>query len=127
MGRGVRKNQTPENASDPVTGTSNSGTAQRDTTQDAARATQIKTRVLADFNRVVDALQSAADLTTGERRADALTVIAILKEIRETLVAAGAERREDGAYLIVDWQDATEQVRRIVANDRASKKKNTSR
>ena len=97
----------------------------RDPANRALRAELIKSRVLADFDRVVDTLRGAAALTSGEQKADALTVIEILKEIRDTLVAANPAAGDDGGYLIVDWQDATEQVRRIVARDRASMGKDT--
>lgn len=83
---------------------------------EAAWAQQIKARVCADFDRVVNALKSAAETLTGDRQIDALMVISILEEIRAEVMA-----KDQPGYFIVEWQDASDQVRRIVANDRSYK------
>ncbi len=75
-------------------------------------AEQIKIRVSADFDRVARALASAASRQTEEDRVDTLAVIAILEEKRAAVMG-----KDEAGYFIHDWQELSDQVRRMIAQD----------
>jgi hypothetical protein len=75
-------------------------------------AEQIRPRVAAEFDRVAETLAVVAGNQGGEARADTLEVIAIVKEKKaETMAHTFA------GYYIRDWQELTDQVRRMIAGD----------
>jgi len=75
-------------------------------------AEQIKARVGAEFDRVANALDSAAAKQTGQKRTDTQAVIAILKDQR-----AGVMARDEAGYFIQEWQELRDQVRQMIAKD----------
>jgi len=70
-------------------------------------AERIKPRVNAEFDRVENALKGAA-----ANPAVLAGVIAILEEKREEVMNNGR-----AGYFIRDWQEITDQVRRMIAQD----------
>ena len=75
-------------------------------------AVEIKARVGAEFDRVANALDSAAGKQAGQKRTDTQTVIAILNEKR-----AGVMARDEAGYFIQEWQELRDQVRQMIAKD----------
>ena len=75
-------------------------------------AVEIKVRVGAEFDRVARALASAAGRQTEADRIDTVAVIAILEEKRAEVMA-----RQEAGYFIHDWQELSDQVRRMITQD----------
>ncbi len=75
-------------------------------------AEQIKARVGAEFDRVANALDSAAGKQIGQKRTDTQAMIAILNEKR-----AGVMARDEAGYFIQEWQELRDQVRQMIAKD----------
>lgn len=75
-------------------------------------AVQIKERVRAEFDRVAKALQSVAGQQAEQDRADTRAIIAILEEKRAEVMA-----RTQAGYFIHDWQELSDQVRRMIVRD----------
>jgi hypothetical protein len=75
-------------------------------------AQQIKAQVGAEFDRVANALDSAAGKQTGQKRSDTQAVFAILKDKR-----AGVMARDEAGYFIQEWQELRDQVRQMIAKD----------
>src|SRR2546428_8582456 len=75
-------------------------------------AEQIKARVSAEFDRVARALASAATRQTEEDRIDTRAVIAILEDKRAEVMA-----NDKAGYFIHDWQELSDQVRQMIAQD----------
>ena len=75
-------------------------------------AEQIKPRAGADFDRVAMALSAAAGNHTGQDRIDAQAVIAILQEKRAEVMAI-----DQAGYFIRNWQELSDQVRRMIGQD----------
>jgi hypothetical protein len=75
-------------------------------------AQQIKARVSAEFDRVANALDSAAGKQTGQKRSDTHAVIAILEDKR-----AGVMARNEAGYFIQEWQELRDQVRQMITKD----------
>jgi hypothetical protein len=75
-------------------------------------AEQIKPRVTAEFDRVVKAFAAVAVRQGGQARADTEAVIAILEEKRVEVMA-----RDQAGYFIRDWQELSDQVRRMIGQD----------
>jgi len=80
-------------------------------------AEQIKIRVSAEFDRVARALASAASKQVEEDRVDTLAVIAILEDKRAAVMG-----KDEAGYFIHDWQELSDQVRRMIAQDPRYKK-----
>lgn len=91
------------------------------TDRNAAAALQIKARVRAEFDRVVNALKSAADAQNGDKQIDARMVIFMLEQICAEVLS-----KDEAGYFIVEWQDASDHVRRIVTKDREARAHSTS-
>ena len=85
-------------------------------------AEQIKPRVNAEFDRVEKAFQSVARGQGETERQDTLTVISILEEKRLEVMA-----NDKAGYFIHDWQELTDQVRRLIAHDPRYKEIQASR
>ena len=66
----------------------------------------------AEFDRVANALESAAARQTGRKQMDTRAVIAILEEKR-----AGVMARDEAGYFIQEWQELRDQVRQMIAKD----------
>jgi hypothetical protein len=75
-------------------------------------AEQIKPRVTAEFDRVANAFAAVAGRQGGQARADTEAVIAILEEKRVEVMA-----RDQAGYFIRDWQELSDQVRRMIGQD----------
>lgn len=75
-------------------------------------AVQIKERVRAEFDRVAKALQSVAGEQAEQDRVDTRAIIAILEEKRAEVMA-----RTQAGYFIHDWQELSDQVRRMIVRD----------
>jgi len=75
-------------------------------------AEQIKPRVSAEFDRVSKALKAAASKQAEQNRMDTQAVIAILEEKRVEVMA-----KDQAGYFIHDWQESSDQVRRMIAQD----------
>ena len=82
------------------------------TTNQFEWAELIKPRVNAEFDRVEKAFQSVARGQGEMDRLDTLSVIGILEEKRVAVMA-----RDSAGYFIHDWQELTDQVRRMIAQD----------
>ena len=75
-------------------------------------AEQIKLQVDAEFDRVRTALEGAASKQSGRRKADTLSIIAILEDKRAEVMA-----NEQAGYFIHDWQELRSQVRELIVGD----------
>jgi hypothetical protein len=75
-------------------------------------AEQIKPRVNAEFDRVAKAFAAVAANQLEPARTDTKAVIAILEEKREEVMA-----RDQAGYFIRDWQELSDQVRRMLSQD----------
>jgi hypothetical protein len=75
-------------------------------------AVQIRERVNGEFDRVAQALTSAAAKQTDQDRADTQAIIAILEEKRAEVLA-----RTKAGYFIHDWQELSDQVRLMILRD----------
>jgi hypothetical protein len=75
-------------------------------------AKQIKTKVNAEFDRVITALKAAATKQSGQDRMDTQAIIGIVEEKRNEVM----EHQEAG-YFIHDWQELRDQVRQMVMKD----------
>jgi hypothetical protein len=75
-------------------------------------AEQIKARASAEFDRVASVLASVATKQTEDDRMDTLAVIAILEDKRAEVMA-----KDRAGYFIHEWQESSDQVRRMIAQD----------
>src|SRR2546422_488642 len=75
-------------------------------------AEQIKVKAGAEFDRVANALESAAARQAGRKQMDTRAVIAILEEKH-----AGVMARDEAGYFIQEWQELRDQVRQLIAKD----------
>jgi hypothetical protein len=79
------------------------------TVNQIAWAEQIKVKVDAEFDRVQAALESTA---TTQSREDVQAIIRILENKRTEVMG-----NEQAGYFIHDWQELTDQVRRLILAD----------
>lgn len=77
-------------------------------------AEQIKRQVNAEFDRVANAFKEAADGQSKQDRLDIDAIIAILQQKRVEVMA-----RNEAGYFIRDWQELSDQVRRMIGCDPA--------
>jgi hypothetical protein len=82
------------------------------TVNQIAWAEQIKTQVNAEFDRVANALKSAATKQSSRDRVATQAIIDILEEKRAEVLA-----NEQAGYFIHDWQELRNQVRRMILED----------
>lgn len=82
------------------------------TTNQIEWAEQIKPRVNAEFDRVREAFQCVALRQREGDRRNTLTVIEILEGKRLEVMA-----KDEAGYFIRDWQELSDQVRRLIASD----------
>jgi len=75
-------------------------------------AEQIRPRVESEFQRVASAFRSQSSRQTERNRADTLAVIGILEEKRAEVMS-----NDRAGYFIQNWQELTDQVRRMIAAD----------
>jgi len=75
-------------------------------------AGRIKASVSADFDRVANALETAAGQQPERDRMDTRAVIAILEQKRAEVLA-----KDQAAYFIRDWQELRDQVRQMIVQD----------
>lgn len=75
-------------------------------------AEQIRSTVAQEFDRVAKAFTARITIQTGEKQAETRAILAILEQKRaETMVNPHA------GYFIRDWQELSDQVRRMIAQD----------
>ncbi len=77
-------------------------------------AEQIKRQVNADFDRVANAFKESADRQPNQDRLDIDAIIAVLEQKRLEVMA-----RNEAGYFIRDWQELSDQVRRLIGCDPA--------
>jgi hypothetical protein len=75
-------------------------------------AKQIRTRVNADFDRVITALENAAKKQSGQACLDTQAIIAIVEEKRTEVM-----EHQSAGYFIHDWQEPRDQVRQMLMKD----------
>lgn len=75
-------------------------------------AEQIKLKVNAEFDRVAKAFKAVAGKQAEQDRMDTQAVIAILEEKRVEVMA-----NDRAGYFIHDWQELSDQVRQMIAQD----------
>jgi hypothetical protein len=75
-------------------------------------AERIKRQVNSEFDRVAAAFRSVAGKQSDDKRADTEAVIAILEDKRAVVMS-----REQAGYFIHDWQEISDQVRRMIFRD----------
>ena len=75
-------------------------------------AEQIRPRVDAEFARVATAFREVAARQSGQAAADTLALIHIVEEKRAEALA-----HDEAAYYIRDWQELSDQVRRLIGAD----------
>lgn len=72
----------------------------------------IKPRVNAEFDRVARAFRTVASNQNEADRADTWAILAILEEKRVEVMA-----KDQAGYFIRDWQELSDQVRRMIDQD----------
>ena len=77
-------------------------------------AEQIKPRVNAEFDRVVNAFEEAAAKQSGQDRTKVDAIIALVQQKRVEVMA-----RNEAGYFIRDWQELGDQVRQMIGRDPA--------
>jgi chaperonin GroES len=75
-------------------------------------AERIKGRVGEEFERVAEALRSVARRQTKLKRADTEEILTVLAEHRQAVMS-----RDQAGYFIRDWQEITDQVRKLIGED----------
>ncbi len=75
-------------------------------------AERIKTSVGAEFHRVARAFRIAADKQQGQDHLDTLAIIAILDDKRAEVLS-----NEQAGYFVRVWQELSDQVRQMLAQD----------
>jgi hypothetical protein len=75
-------------------------------------AGRIRRRVSAEFDRVAASFRAVARRQSGAKQADTETVLAILEEKRVEVMS-----RDRAGYFIHDWQEISDQVRRMILHD----------
>jgi uncharacterized protein YaiL (DUF2058 family) len=75
-------------------------------------AESIRERVNDEFNRVATSFRSVAHRQDGSRRSDTEAIIAILEDKRVEVL-----NRDQAGYFIHDWQEISDQVRQMIAQD----------
>jgi len=82
------------------------------TTSQIEWAERIKFSVQAEFDRVANAFRQTAEHQRGQDRLDTLAIIAILEEKRAETLA-----NEHAGYFVKVWQELSDQVRQLLAQD----------
>ncbi len=77
-------------------------------------AQQIKRQVNTEFDRVSSALKGAADSQSKQDRLNIDAIGSILEQKRLEVMA-----RDEAGYFIRDWQELSDQVRRLIGSDPA--------
>lgn len=75
-------------------------------------AERIRPAVQAEFDRVARALRQVWERQQGQDRHDTVAIIALLDELRSTTLA-----NEHAGYFVRVWQEPSDQVRRLLAQD----------
>jgi hypothetical protein len=75
-------------------------------------AERIKTSIRGEFDRVARALRMAADRQQGQDHLDTLAIIAILEDKRAEVLS-----NEQAGYFVRVWQELSDQVRQMLAQD----------
>jgi hypothetical protein len=77
-------------------------------------AERIKLQANAEFDRVANAFRESADSRSKQDRLDIDAIISILEQKRLEVMA-----RDEAGYFIRDWQELSDQVRRLIRCDPA--------
>lgn len=75
-------------------------------------AERIRLTVAQEFDRVAKVFQAQVSIQTGQKQAETRTIIAILEQKRAETMA-----NQQAGYFIRDWQELSDQVRRMIAKD----------
>ena len=75
-------------------------------------AERIKRQVDSEFDRVAASFRSVAEKQIVRKRADTEAIIAILEDKRSEVMI-----REQAGYFIQEWQEITDQVRKMIMAD----------
>ena len=75
-------------------------------------AERIRRRVNEEFDRAAATFYAAAAKQDAQAKADTQAIIAILEDKRTEVM-----RRDQAGYFIHDWQEITDQVRRMIFHD----------
>jgi hypothetical protein len=75
-------------------------------------AERIRERVRAEFDRVLASFRAVADRQMGEKRSETETILVVAEAKRDEVL-----QRAEAGYFIHDWQEITDQVRRMIASD----------
>jgi hypothetical protein len=75
-------------------------------------AERLKLGAGGEFDRVARSFRSIAQQQSGVRRADTEAILAILEDKRGEVM-----NRMDAGYFIRDWQEISDQVRRMIGKD----------
>lgn len=75
-------------------------------------AERIRSSVRTEFDRVENALFRVAERQPEQDRADTMAILAILKEKRSQVLET-----EEAGYFIRLWQELSDQVRKLLAED----------
>lgn len=65
-----------------------------------------------EFDRVAKSFRSVTDTQSTGKRARTEATLAILEEMRESVMS-----RKEAGYFIRDWLDISDQVRQMIGND----------
>ena len=86
--------------------------AMRGTAAQVEWAIRIKRQVNDEFDRVAALFRSVAGKQGSGKRADTEAIIAIVEDKRHEVMS-----RDEAGYFIRDWQEISDQVRRMVLDD----------
>jgi chaperonin GroES len=75
-------------------------------------ADRIKALVGEEFDRVAHSFRSVAETQDASKRADTEAILGILSEERASVMS-----RHDAGYFIRDWQEISDQVRKMIGRD----------
>jgi hypothetical protein len=75
-------------------------------------AERIRLTVAREFDRVAKVFQAQVGIQTGQKQAETRTIIAILEQKRAETMAI-----RTAGYFIREWQELSDQVRRMIADD----------
>ena len=75
-------------------------------------AERIRLTAAEEFERVAKAFEAQIGTQTGEKQTETRTILAILEQKRVETMA-----NTEAGYFIRDWQELSDQVRRMIARD----------
>jgi hypothetical protein len=73
---------------------------------------RIRQNVRAEFDRVLASFRTVAARQSGENRSETETIITVVEDKRNEVL-----QRAEAGYFIHEWQEITDQVRKMIASD----------